>query len=166
MVAPGYWQLKKRSLRGWRLKTVKRPRFRFQGLEMGSLAEANGLHQALRLRRRWLKANTSRFQERFHPHRPRRLPLIQGRRLPWEALLAPRPRWGQRLALRKLRHPRLALPRILVPLESTLRYRRARMKVYNYMLHLWEDGTDHSQATVGMADFIDELGFDDPASYP
>lgn len=165
LLAPGYWKTEPKSPGGWRLKLVKRPRFRFQGLEVGALEQPSGLLRALR-RSRWLKVNHSRLEQRRRPWKPLEKPLLRGRALDRRHFLLPGQRWGQRLSLRSLRHPRLRIPSTTLPLASTLRYRRARRRVYRYMLRLWEDASNYSQARVGMRDFLEELGEEDPASYP
>jgi hypothetical protein len=165
LLAPGYWKTEPKSPGGWRLKLVKRPRFRFQGLELGALAQPSGLLRALR-HSRWLKVNHDRLEQRRRPWKPLAEPLLRGRTLGRRHFLLPGQRWGQRLSLRSLRHPRRRSPSTSVPLASTLRYRRARQRVYRYMLRLWEDASNYSQARVAMRDFLGELGDEDPASYP
>lgn len=165
----------------WRLKLEPQPSPRSRGLEPLAYAPGNNLLQALR-RHRWLKVNTPRLEawrrwrreyRRTHSNSKRRRMRRNrpSRALDTETLraahyLLPRQRWLQRHSLRTLRHPRRRTPAITVPLTATLRYARARKRLYQYLLQGWESNTNYSRARVAMKDFLGELGSEEPANFP
>jgi hypothetical protein len=164
LVVPGHWQLDSKG-KGWHYRRPRLPRARFHGLEVAGVKQPNELLDSLRFYRK-LRENIRRKEQSRRHREPVFEPQLSSRSLGRGHFLRPGQRWLQRSSFRSLRHPSQQPPMISVPMDQTVRYRRARKRLYQYMLLRREMTGDYSQARVAMRDFVNKVGPNDPASFP